>query len=266
MTCTLALTSRIWSSVSRGGDEGRRAALHVGEASRPRRRASGPACAPGRHGSPRRSRDGRAAASRSCQGTRCSSEAGGSHGWCGSGNDIQQNHGSSAPSDVEPVDGQVGHPVGVVPLPRDRVVLRLGRRGVAARLGLEQPGEAVQVLGVVLLEPAAVVRDGVVAPGGGVHGLLGPLEAAPGSGVAPGHAARSPRTGSAGRSRARSAPCPAGRCGSPPRRAGTGPPRARRPGAGCRWPRRRACGRTGPSAWSSAPACTPCSGCRRAGS
>ena len=86
----------------------------------------------------------------------------------------------------EPVHGQVGHPVGVVPLARDRVVLRLGRAGVATRLGLEQPGEAVQVLRVVFLQPAAVVRDGMVPPGGGVHGLLRALEAPPGSVVAPG--------------------------------------------------------------------------------
>ena len=125
--------------------------------------------------------------SRSCHGTRGSSEAGGSHGWCGSGKDIQQNHGSSAPERGEPVDGQVRHPVGVVPLPRDGVVLRLRRRRVAPRLGLQQPGEAVEMLGVVLLEPAPVVRDRVVAPRGGVHGLLGPLEPAPRSGVAPGH-------------------------------------------------------------------------------
>ena len=61
-----------------------------------------------------------------------------------------------------------------------------GAAGVPAGLGLEQPGEAVQVLGMVLLEPTPVVRDGMVAPGGRVHGLLGPLEAAPGAGVAPG--------------------------------------------------------------------------------
>src|SRR5271156_5234255 len=36
---------------------------------------------------------------RSLHGTRSSSEAGGSHGWCGSENDIQQNQGSSAPTD-----------------------------------------------------------------------------------------------------------------------------------------------------------------------
>ena len=89
---------------------------------------------------------------------------------------------------VQPVDRQVGHPVGVVPLARYRVVLRLGGRRVPARLGLEQAGKAVQVLGVVRLEPPPVVGDGMVAPGGRVHGLLGPLEAAPGTGVAPGDA------------------------------------------------------------------------------
>ena len=84
---------------------------------------------------------------------------------------------------LQPVDRQVGHPVGVVPRPRDRVVLGLRRRGVAARLRLEQPGEAVQVLGVVLLEPAAVVRDRMRAPRGGVHRLLRALEAAPWPGI-----------------------------------------------------------------------------------
>ena len=88
---------------------------------------------------------------------------------------------------IQPVDREVGHPVGVVPLARDRVVLGLRRRGVAAGLRLEQPGEAVQVLGVVRLEPAAVVRDRVVAPRGRVHGLLRPLEAAPGPRVPAGH-------------------------------------------------------------------------------
>ncbi len=87
----------------------------------------------------------------------------------------------------EPVDGQVGHPVGVVPLPRDRVVLRLGRQRVPARFGLQQAGEAVQVLGMVGFEPAAVVGDRMVTPRRGVHRLLGPLEAAPGTGVAARH-------------------------------------------------------------------------------
>ena len=41
---------------------------------------------------------------------------------------------------------------------------------------------------MVHFEPAPVVGDGMVAPGGGVHGLFGPLETPPGSGVAPGHA------------------------------------------------------------------------------
>ena len=92
------------------------------------------------------------------------------------------------PERVQPLDGQVGHPVGVVPGSWDGVVLGLGRQRVTAGFGLEQPGEAVQVLGMVLLEPAPVVRDRVVSPGGRVHGLLRALEAAPGPGVAPRHA------------------------------------------------------------------------------
>ncbi len=88
----------------------------------------------------------------------------------------------------QPVDGDVGDPVGVVPLARDRVVLGLGCTGVAAGGGLQEAGEAVQVLGVVLAEPAPVVRDRMVAPGGRVHRLLRALEATPRAGVTPGHA------------------------------------------------------------------------------
>ncbi len=88
----------------------------------------------------------------------------------------------------QPVDRDVGHPIGVVPLARDGVVLRLGRAGVATGRTLEQAGEAVQVLGMVLAQPAPVVRDRMVAPGGRVHRLLRALEAAPRAGVVAGHA------------------------------------------------------------------------------
>ena len=98
MTCTLALTSRIWSWVSRDGTKvagppsmlenvpSQKPSQCAGLRARTARIASSEPGWPG----------GRA---RSCHGTRGSSEAGGSHGWWGSGKDIQQNHGSSAPSE-----------------------------------------------------------------------------------------------------------------------------------------------------------------------
>ena len=94
---------------------------------------------------------------------------------------------------VEPRDGVIGDPVGVVPVAGDRVVLGLGRTGVAATGGAEQRGEARQVLGVVLAQPAPVVRDrahDVVAVGvgdhhrRGVHHLHRVVEPAPRPGVA----------------------------------------------------------------------------------
>ena len=162
----------------------------------------------------------------------------------------------------EPVRCAVGHPVGVVPLPRDRVVLGLGRPGVPARLPPQEPGETVQVLRMVGLEPAAVV-------GKWASGRPRPRAWPARSDRTPatdrclhGPHARSPRNGGPDRSRARSAPCPAARCGSRPSRRDSPRPMAHRPGVRSRWPRRRASARTAPSAWSSGPACTRCSGCR----
>src|SRR5205085_5899585 len=69
------------------------------------------------------------------------------------------------------------------PGPWNGVVLGLRRRGVSAGLAAEEAGEAVEMLGVVLGQPASVVRDGKVAPRGDVHGLDRALEPAPWSGV-----------------------------------------------------------------------------------
>ncbi len=85
---------------------------------------------------------------------------------------------------VEPGDRPVGDPVGVVPAARDRVVLGLGGHRVATGYGAEERGEALEVLGVVCLEPPSVVRDRAAAERGDVVGLLGPVEAPPRTGVA----------------------------------------------------------------------------------
>jgi len=97
----------------------------------------------------------------------------------------------------------------------DRVVLRL-RAAVSPPVPPGGGGEAVQVFGMVLLEHRHSARwDGRPTP---PHAcLFGPLEAAPGSGVARA-TARSPRTGWWDRSRARSG-LASSACGSRPCRA-----------------------------------------------
>ena len=98
ITCTLALTSRIWSSVSVEGTNVAGPPSMLGN--RPSQKASQWAGLRARTARIASSEPGWPGGSaRSCQGTRDSSEAGGSHGWCGSGKDIQQNHGSSASSE-----------------------------------------------------------------------------------------------------------------------------------------------------------------------
>ena len=98
MTCTLALTSRIWSWVSREGTNAAGPPSMFGKL--PSQYASQCAGLPASTSRTASSEPGwPGGRARSCQGTRCSSEAGGSQGWCGSGKDIQQNHGSSSSSD-----------------------------------------------------------------------------------------------------------------------------------------------------------------------
>ncbi len=151
---------------------------------------------------------------------RPTSDSGGSQGWWGSGKLIQQNQSSSASRRVQPGDGAVGHPVGVVDPPVDRVDLDLGGAGVPApgRVDLQRPVEgrveAAHRLGVLGDQPPGVVegpdgRRGWPARGARSHG--GDPRAAR-CRCGPG---RSPRSGGRGRGRARSGPCPPGRCGSP---------------------------------------------------
>src|SRR6266536_4435066 len=78
---------------------------------------------------------------------------------------------------VEERDRAVGDPVGVVQVARDRVDLRLGRARLASTLGLEQRGEAVYLVRVLLEEPRAVVLEAAAGDRRRVHGELGVLEA-----------------------------------------------------------------------------------------
>ena len=172
----------------RRGHEGGRAALHVGEPAVPDSRASAAACGPGPRGSASSEPGWPGGRSRSCQGTRWSSEAGGSHGWCGSGNDIQQNHGSSAPS--ESSQSTVRSATQSVWYHSRGIGLFLVSGAAVSPPGSawSSPAKLCRCSGWLLLEPAPVVRDRVVAPGGRVHGLLRALEAAPGPRVPAGHA------------------------------------------------------------------------------
>src|SRR5262249_20903247 len=70
--------------------------------------------------------------------------------------------------------GAVGHPVGVVPFPWDRVVRPLGRPRLATALRRQQRREARRGVGMLALEPDRVVP----AAEGHVHRQLHVLEAA----------------------------------------------------------------------------------------
>src|SRR5207247_8828269 len=82
--------------------------------------------------------------------------------------------------------GSLGHPVGVVVLPRHGVVRHLGGAGIAAAFGVHAAGaeeahEAVDLLGMGARQPVLVVPP---VGYGRVHGQLQVVEAAVGAGGA----------------------------------------------------------------------------------
>ena len=121
---------------------------------------------------------------------------------------------------VEPGDGPVGHPVGVVDPAVDGVDLDLGRAGVAAGRGahLERP---VDGRGSTCRAPRGARRTATGSSGAGPWRRGRPSPGARSPGVTRrgawcrGRQAGSPRSAGTGRSTARSGPCRPGRSGSP---------------------------------------------------
>src|ERR1035441_2290972 len=95
----------------------------------------------------------------------------------------------------EPLHRQIRDPIGMVEGRRNGVVLRFGSTGVATTFGKEETGETIHVFGMVVDQPAPVMRQGdhpirtVVEAGHGyrrsVHGLYRAIESPPGTCVTP---------------------------------------------------------------------------------
>ncbi len=84
---------------------------------------------------------------------------------------------------IEPGDGAVGDPVGVIMLARDRVVLDLHRIGIAAAVAVllelhgDQPIEAVDFFGMGLRHPLGVVQKAARDVAGQLHMIKAAMRA-----------------------------------------------------------------------------------------
>src|ERR1035437_8972720 len=95
----------------------------------------------------------------------------------------------------EPLHRQIRDPIGMVEGRRNGVVLRFGSTGVATTFGTEQAGEPIHAFGMVVDQPAPVMRHRdhpirtVNEAGHGyrrsVHGLYRAIESPPGACVTP---------------------------------------------------------------------------------
>ena len=177
MTCVLALISRMLSARERLRPVVHRPALGVDPA--PSQHASQCAGFCERIARIFSVRAGMAGRQRSPAIGRASSDAGGSHGWCGSGKLIQTNQSSAASSESSN---------SIVRSATQSVWYHSRGIGLFAVSGapvspppsaFEQRREAVHVLGVRPAEPAAVVPDRALAERGMCVAWIGALEAPP---------------------------------------------------------------------------------------